>query len=229
MKPGQMKIVAALINHYPNHLSFTELKTETELSGTALSEYLKILQGIGPVFRDIEGKYRVKAVYLPRERQSETGKEIREMIDLVLTSGIPLIKIKDPNKRLKLVRQYTEAFVLSLSPFILWGTIQTALVAASLRVGKKGKAESFRRVLRQSLIDWLEPFVENLALVLVRATSGLDGDLVEKKAAVEWEQKFVDYLLKLQEGLKEEGINVESLDEVCREVINEREEKRKNR
>lgn len=218
MKPGQQKIKTVLGSQYPRHLSFTELKNKTGLSGTALAGYLKIMQSTGGyIYRDEAGLYCIKGMNLPKEKRSQEASDIRDMVHLVLASGLPLTKIKDQKKKLELVRSYIETFVLRLSPFMFWMTLNLSLEAAA----KYRNKAPIIGVLKQAQIEYLQPYVENLALVLMLVTRKLEGELIEEKVEERLNKGISQYMIKLKEALDHEGFDVPELNKLCLEILEE--------
>jgi len=197
MKPGEVKIFNALVNH-EGGLSFTELKEKTGLSHTALSNYLREMQQTGFIRKDYEAKkYLLPNIYLPMADFANAWQKMMKVSAANFVSlGLKIRKIKMRDKRIAAMKKFLEVSFHSLTLF-LWKIIgeATAEYGSDAR-NLKDQQLAVRRskIINQAVENWIVAISDSLAAAMVINIDVLDdaGEQVFKRVLAQATEKVTE-------------------------------------
>jgi len=213
MKPGQIKILSCLLEHEQG-LTFTELKAKTKLSAPALSDYLKSLQDEAIITKLPDRKYSLRGVFKPIKKLSDREKAMKFFTTLVLILGPKIKKIKDPSKRLELVRQFVKIFVFYGVPFITWATIHE-----SFEKSKKRK-KNLWSILNVEMENWLNTYVQKITLIFLLNVNDMrkTEDMIISLYDL-FLDELTEFLSQLRERIRDEGLEDEKLNRLFEALL----------
>lgn len=221
MKPGELKIHKALMDHEEG-LTFTQLKNETGLSAPVLSEYLKSFTIGGFIEKDIQRRYRLRRTFLPTKKLSDRERMMKFITASSFLLGVEVMRVKDEEKRLELMREFLKTYLLHAGSLMVWGTINYSLDKWEM-TGVKGKRtiRDLWLILNEQIGNWIAPLIEKLALIIAFNVEDFrkNEDVIEKIADL-WLKQFMKWihLLKKHEKILriEDKTFMEMVDEVKR-------------
>ncbi|RLG98295.1 hypothetical protein DRO19_04605 [Candidatus Bathyarchaeota archaeon] len=213
MKPGEIKIVEALLRH-PDGLSFTELKHETGLSPPALSEYLKKLQQQVFIIKLPNGKYAVRTAIKPNGRLTKAERTLKYLMLNVLYLGAHIRNVKDPSARKELLRQFIRTFVFRGTPFLVWAAFQKTF--------REAKTNKFWEELDRNFDDWVYTYAQKLAMVLLLNAHDMKHEIIRDLFAelnqLYWNE-YKALIMEMKTKIKNDALRDERLLKLMDEII----------
>jgi len=176
MKPGEMKIYKALMDHEQG-LTFTELKKETKLSAPVLSEYLKNLQLEGSVNKNVAvRKYQLTRAYLPKTKLYGIEKALRFLVFFAPAFAVKIKQVKNEAKRMELVKHFLKMYFMSGSSIVIFFAIGSVL-DEWFEKGEE-RIDLLSSMLNEQIRNWVGPYIQKLALALVLIEEDYRNDKV---------------------------------------------------
>lgn len=205
LKPGEIKIFNALTNH-EDGLTFKELMNITELSHTALAQYLKRQLQAGVVRKDYKKrKYRLARIYLPIENfPNKWQKHMKAAAVIFLNLGREISKIKNKEKRQMALEIFLRDAFHSLTLFI-WKILGEAIADYGNDVRNlknQDLAVQRGKIINWAMHDWISGIADAIAVAMVWNIDILDDAAKQwyqevRKQAVEYDQELAK-LIKQQ-------------------------------
>jgi DNA-binding HxlR family transcriptional regulator len=170
MRKGQVKIFNALVQAIEG-LSFKELMENTKLSNTALANYLKEMQQVGMIRKDLKKrKYLLAQLFLDtKSLANDWQRWMKASAVNFVKLGLSVSKLKDREERIKAMQMFLQASYDMLTLF-LWKIIGEA----TFEYGKSfKKLKSQEGVVRKSQIihdnieDWIIGIADSLATAML--------------------------------------------------------------
>ena len=200
MKPGELRIISELMRA-KGGLKFTQLKTLTMLSQTAVSDYLTTLQKAHIIMRDLNTKrYRIRRVF--RDSQEFKSYE-RDMLDVVSSAAehaLGIIEKRDRTVAKEVLRGYylhnCAMIIAKMLDFIQGGQVMLLGPAGKFNIED---VDSYFGKLHDWIQNWLVPWVEMLAfshLFNPDISDDVVFEVIQKYAGMAMDVPWVDSLEK---------------------------------
>jgi len=204
MRPGEFKILAALMNE-PNGLTYTKLKKITELSGPVLSEDLTGFVKVGMILKDQEDKlYFLASAYQPRQNLGDFERDISIFMRSIPFEGSRIAQVRDQDLRKKiykdfllfhmnnisilLVRAITKSFNEVFKGHIekeqdFWKKLQKLKKKDTMRFTKKtvrqwlAEVTLYHSMVQEKMLRWVIPYIQMLALAYMANSQSTSTDI----------------------------------------------------
>jgi DNA-binding transcriptional regulator GbsR (MarR family) len=170
-KPGQVKIINALANASDKGLTFTELREQTGLSNTALSNYLNLLCTIGAIRKDQENKqYLLASINLPFQKlNGNWQKAVKNTAIDVINIGRKIQSMpnkEDREKALENLADYSFHTLSVITSKIIWESI-LQYGKDKKKIKNKKLAVLKSQIIKEGIEDWIIGLADALASALI--------------------------------------------------------------
>lgn len=192
MRPGEFKILAALMN-VPNGLTYTKLKEITELSSPVISKYLSGFVREGMILKDNKDRlYRLASAYQPRQIfLGDLERGILTLMRSIPFEGSRIALVRDQDLRRKIYEDFFSFHMNCISILVVMA-IRNSLIQVLRENGKKeqdllkklpklkrkdarrfaarlaGTWESelahYHSAIHERMLNWVIPYIQMLAL-----------------------------------------------------------------
>jgi DNA-binding transcriptional regulator GbsR (MarR family) len=177
MKEGQKKIFNSLTLN-PEGLSFSELHEKTDLSNTALSNYLKGMNESGLIIKDYKHrKYHLPTTYMPMELfGNEWQKFMKGSVAQFVNLGLKISNIKNIVERKEALQSYLQGSFHLLTLF-LWQIVGES--TRKFQDIKDLKDQELMleksRIINEEIQNWVIGITDSLATSML-----LNADLLDE-------------------------------------------------
>jgi len=169
MKPGENKIYNELVR-VPG-LTFTELKDKTNLSAPVLSEYLKKMQKLGVVVKELETKrYRLAQIYFPMKTlPNDLQKAYKIFAVTILRTALKISKIEEKEAKEEAFRKFLgNSFHYFM--VINWKVIGEAIgvfAGKEKNIKDQDLIVEMNAIINRAFQDWAAPIANTLATAML--------------------------------------------------------------
>lgn len=195
MRPGELKILQTLAAA-PEGLTFSQIKSQTKLSHTAIADYLNTLQTLGIVRKNFETRrYLLAAIYLPPDNLNDWQLTLKAGTLIILRLGAKIRQIKPLEKRRETLKALME-FTFHYLTVVLWKIVGESLADYTKNnITDPSLADKRTSTVKQGIEDWVVGIADAAAIAMAFNTDLLDevGDEI-------WKQKL-EQLRQLLETL----------------------------
>jgi hypothetical protein len=206
MKEGSKKIFHALTMNSKG-LSFSELQEQTELSGTALSNYLKEMHDSGLILKNYKDRiYRIPTVYLPMELFANNWQRfMKGSAAHFFNLGLKISNMKNRAERKEAMQNYLQGSFHLLALF-LWKIVGESIQKFETRQDMEDQELLLEksRIINEEIQNWVIGITDSLATSMI-----LNADLLDKAGNPIYEEileqvqhniKKLERLLNLKEA-----------------------------
>jgi len=210
MRPGEFKILAALMNE-PDGLTYTQLKKMTELSAPVLSEYLAGFVREGIILKDYENKlYFLASAYQSRHSLGDLERSLSIFMRNIPFEGSRIAQVRDQDLRKKIYEDFfsfhmnnisillvmaiknsfIQVFKDSLGKEDFWKKMQTLKKKDVKRLAEQtvrrweAEVTQYHSMIQEKMLNWVIPYIQMLALANMAnpqyTLAGIDKELMQR-------------------------------------------------